>query len=84
MLGIAMCSFMILCSFPPNIPKIRNKRDWIYTSGEIFLLKSNYIYISNPASENTFQGDKSNYEKNMQWDVSLIQKSPSGQYTMII
>ena len=61
--------------FPTKHPKIRNERDWIYTSGEIFLLKSNYIYISNPASENTFQGNKPNYEKNMQWDVSLLQKN---------
>ena len=49
--------------FPTKHPKIRNGRDWIYTSGEIFLLKSNYIYISNPASENIFQGNKPNYEK---------------------
>lgn len=71
---IAMWNFTIFCSFLRNVPKLEMGEIEFIHQMKIFWLKSNYVWIRNPASENTFQGSKPKYEKNMQWDVSLLAK----------
>lgn len=58
MLGIAHVQLCESLFFPTKHPKVRNETGGEFIHQVNILLESKYIYISNPASENSFQREQ--------------------------